>query len=219
MLCKGVLHALFGGTFDPIHYGHLWVAKALAIEIGINCVTILPNHIPPHRQQPKANATQRLKMVKLAITDNALFSVDDRELNRKAPSYTIQTLADLRKECGTTLPLAFILGKDSLLTLTTWYCWKSLLDFCHLLVLARPGYPDHLLNELVPNRWLERHRVTDAIQLRKKSHGYIYLSNTPEIDISSSKIRHRSYQGLKYNDLLPGSVRRYIESQDLYSCE
>ena len=87
-----VLHALFGGTFDPIHYGHLRPVEALAAEVGLNRVTLLPNHVPPHRPQPEANAQQRLKMVELAIADNPLFAVDDRELHRTTPSYTIETL-------------------------------------------------------------------------------------------------------------------------------
>ncbi|MBI3310128.1 MAG: nicotinate-nucleotide adenylyltransferase [Serratia liquefaciens] len=135
-----VLHALFGGTFDPIHYGHLRPVEALAAEVGLNRVTLLPNHVPPHRPQPEANAQQRLKMVELAIAGNPLFAVDDRELHRTTPSYTIETLEAIRKERGAALPLAFIIGQDSLLTLHKWHRWQSLLDTCHLLVLARPGY-------------------------------------------------------------------------------
>lgn len=104
------LHAFFGGTFDPIHYGHLRPVAALAEEVGLDKVTLLPNHVPPHRPQPEANAQQRLTMVELAIAGNPLFTVDDRELHRTTASYTIETFETIRKERGAAAPLAFIIG-------------------------------------------------------------------------------------------------------------
>ncbi|CAI0808307.1 MAG TPA: nicotinate-nucleotide adenylyltransferase [Serratia grimesii] len=210
-----VLHALFGGTFDPIHYGHLRPVEALAAEVGLSRVTLLPNHVPPHRPQPEANAQQRLKMVELAIADNPLFAVDDRELHRTTPSYTIETLEAIRKERGAQLPLAFIIGQDSLLSLHKWHRWQSLLDTCHLLVLARPGYNDRMDTQEL-QQWLEQHQVTDATQLSLKPQGYIYLADTPQLEISATEIRQRRHQGLNCDDLLPRSVQRYIELQGLY---
>ncbi|MBP1131423.1 MULTISPECIES: nicotinate-nucleotide adenylyltransferase [Enterobacterales] len=210
-----VLHALFGGTFDPIHYGHLRPVEALAAEVGLSRVTLLPNHVPPHRPQPEANAQQRLKMVELAIAGNPLFAVDDRELHRTTPSYTIETLEAIRKERGAELPLAFIIGQDSLLSLHKWHRWQSLLDTCHLLVLARPGYNDRMDTQEL-QQWLEQHRVTDATQLSLKPQGYIYLADTPQLEISATEIRQRRHQGLNCDDLLPRSVQRYIELQGLY---
>lgn len=137
------LHALFGGTFDPIHYGHLKPVEALAQQVGLQHIILLPNNVPPHRPQPEANAQQRLKMVELAVAANPLFSVDSRELLRDAPSFTIETLESLRKERGAERPLAFIIGQDSLLSLHKWHRWESLLDVCHLLVCARPITPKH----------------------------------------------------------------------------
>lgn len=209
------LHAFFGGTFDPIHYGHLRPVSVLAQEVGLNQVTLLPNHVPPHRPQPEANAQQRLKMVTLAIADNPLFSVDDRELHRTTPSYTIDTLETIRKERGQTQPLAFIIGQDSLLTLHKWHRWHALLDVCHLLVLARPGYNQQMDTPEL-QRWLEQHRVTDATQLSQQPHGYIYLADTPLLEISATEIRQRRHQGISCDDLLPRSVQRYIELQGLY---
>ena len=121
------LTALFGGTFDPIHYGHLKPVTAMANEVGLQNVTLLPNHVPPHRPQPEANAQQRLKMVELAIQGNPLFSVDERELHRTIPSYTIDTLEEVRRERGANAPLAFIIGQDSLLTLHKWHRWEEIL--------------------------------------------------------------------------------------------
>lgn len=209
------LHAFFGGTFDPIHYGHLHPVEALAKEVGLNQVTLLPNHVPPHRPQPEANAQQRLKMVELAIANNPLFSVDDRELHRTTPSYTIDTLETIRKERGVALPLAFIIGQDSLLTLHKWHRWQALLDVCHLLVLARPGYNQQMDTPEL-QRWLEQHQVSDTAQLSLRPHGAIYLADTPLLEISATEIRQRRHQGISCDDLLPRSVQRYIELQGLY---
>jgi len=209
------LHALFGGTFDPIHYGHLRPVEALAAEVGLNQVTLLPNHVPPHRPQPEASAQQRLTMVELAIADNPLFAVDDRELQRSSPSYTVETLETLRKERGSTQPLAFIIGQDSLLSLHKWHLWQDLLSYCHLLVLARPGYGEQMETPAL-QRWLERHRVRDAAALSEQPQGYLYLAQTPLLEISATEIRERRHHGISCDDLLPRSVQRYIELQGLY---
>lgn len=113
------LQALFGGTFDPVHYGHLKPVETLANLIGLTRVTIIPNNVPPHRPQPEANSVQRKHMLELAIADKPLFTLDERELKRNAPSYTAQTLKEWRQEQGPDVPLAFIIGQDSLLTFPT----------------------------------------------------------------------------------------------------
>lgn len=210
------LHAFFGGTFDPIHYGHLRPLEALALEIGLKRIILLPNFVPPHRTQPHANALQRLKMVELAITANSLFTVDDRELHYTIPSYTINTLQALRTEPATEMsPIAFIIGQDSLLTFDKWHSWGSFLDLCHLLVLARPGYYPYFKRPDL-QQWLESHRITNAMLLSQKLHGYIYLAHTPELNISSTEIRERHHNRLKYDDLLPYAVHRYIKMHGLY---
>ncbi|MDR0806236.1 MAG: nicotinate-nucleotide adenylyltransferase [Enterobacteriaceae bacterium] len=212
---SATIRALFGGTFDPIHYGHLKPVEALAHEVGLQHITLLPNHVPPHRPQPEANVQQRLHMVELAIADNPLFSVDVRELHRTAPSYTIDTLEEIRKELGEEKPLAFIIGQDSLLTLHYWYRWKALLDYCHLLVCARPGYSDTLDTPEL-ERWLDAHRTTDTSALKQQPNGLIYLAHTPLLDISATDIRQRKHDGMSLDDLLPTSVQRYIDQQGLY---
>ncbi|MBK5072404.1 nicotinate-nucleotide adenylyltransferase [Budviciaceae bacterium CWB-B4] len=209
------IHALFGGTFDPIHYGHLKPVEALAQEVGLNRITLLPNHVPPHRPQPEANTQQRLEMVKLAVAGNPLFSVDERELHRLAPSYTIDTLEEIRHEQGEKIPLAFIIGQDSLLTLHYWHRWQSLLDYCHLLVCARPGYTDKLDTPELEH-WLEQHRTTNIDNLKQQANGLIYLAHTPLLDISATDIRRRKHNGISLDDLLPPTVQQYIEQQGLY---
>lgn len=209
------LHALFGGTFDPIHYGHLKPVTALAQQAGLQHITLLPNHVPPHRHQPEANAQQRLEMVTLAIADNALFSVDDRELHRTTPSYTIDTLQELHQEQGQQTALAFIIGQDSLLTLHTWHRWQEILDYCHLLVCARPGYTAQLDTPEL-QQWLNPHLTNDIQHLKQHTQGLIYLANTPLLNISATDIRRRHQQGLRCDDLLPSAVQDYITQHQLY---
>lgn len=123
------LQALFGGTFDPVHYGHLKPVEILANLIGLSRVIIMPNNVPPHRAQPEASGEQRQRMVELAIADKPLFSLDERELKRDTASYTAQTLKEWREEQGPEVPLAFIIGQDSLLTfpsgMTTTRFWVT----------------------------------------------------------------------------------------------
>ncbi len=209
------LVALFGGTFDPIHFGHLRPVEQLAKETLLDQVILLPNNVPPHRPQPQASAQQRLKMVELAVQDNPLFSVDSRELAVHNPSYTIVTLETLRKEHGAQRPLAFIIGQDSLLSLHKWHRWEELLDFCHLLVMARPGYSERLDTPQL-QRWYDKHRATDPAELRQRPHGMIYQANTPLLDISATQIRQRLRERKSCATLLPAAVERYIDSQGLY---
>lgn len=150
------LQALFGGTFDPVHYGHLKPVETLANLIGLTRVTIIPNNVPPHRPQPEANSVQRKHMLELAIADKPLFTLDERELKRNAPSYTAQTLKEWRQEQGPDVPLAFIIGQDSLLTFPTWYEYETILDNAHLIVCRRPGYPLEMAQPQY-QQWLEDH--------------------------------------------------------------
>lgn len=209
------LTAFFGGTFDPIHYGHLRPVSALATEIGLQHITLLPNNVPPHRAQPEATAQQRKHMVTLAIADNPLFSVDDRELQRTTPSYTIETLEHLRAEKGDTTPLAFIIGQDSLLTLHTWHRWESLLDVCHLLVCARPGYRSELETPAL-QAWLQTHLTQDPAPLHTQPNGLIYLAHTPLVTISATDIRQRRQMRMPCDDLVPANVLDYMDAQGLY---
>ena len=209
------LHAVFGGTFDPIHYGHLKTVEALAHEVGLHQVTLLPNNVPPHRPQPEASAAQRVAMVKLAIADRPLFNLDTRELARQTPSYTVETLEQLRAERGADRPLAFIIGQDSLLSLHKWHRWQRLMALCHLLVCQRPGYARTMPTPEL-QRWLTRHHTRDASALHHQPAGLIWLADTPLVPVSATEIRVRHHQGLACDDLLPATVIDYINHQGLY---
>ena len=150
------LQALFGGTFDPVHYGHLKPVEILANLIGLSRVIIMPNNVPPHRAQPEASGEQRKRMVELAIADKPLFSLDERELKRDTASYTAQTLQEWREEQGPDVPLAFIIGQDSLLTFPSWHDYDTILGNTHLIVCRRPGYPLEMAQEK-HQQWLEDH--------------------------------------------------------------
>ncbi|WP_440863518.1 nicotinate-nucleotide adenylyltransferase [Symbiopectobacterium purcellii] len=209
------LIAYFGGTFDPIHYGHVRPVTALADEIGVTRITLMPNNVPPHREQPEATAQQRKRMVELAIAETPLFSVDDRELQRVTPSYTIDTLETLRGEMGDDQPLAFIIGQDSLLTLHTWHRGRDLLNVCHLLVCARPGYRT-TLDTPEQHAWLEAHSAGHAAALHAQPHGLIYLAHTPLVTVSATDIRQRRQKGEPCDDLVPPAVLHFMDAHDLY---
>lgn len=207
--------ALYGGTFDPIHYGHLRPVEALSGLIGLKEVIWLPNNIPPHRPQPEATPQQRLEMVKLALKPYSSFKVDTRELEKPTPSYSIETLKAFRKEIGDKQPLAFIIGQDSLLSINTWYQWESLLDICHLLICARPGYQT-AFESTEMQAWLEKHQTQHHTDIHCLPAGKIFLADTPRYDISATDIRARHKAGLDCHDLLPSSVEEYIHQQQLY---
>ncbi|HBZ17251.1 MAG TPA: nicotinic acid mononucleotide adenylyltransferase [Pantoea sp.] len=209
------LYALFGGTFDPIHYGHLRPVEALAQQVGLKKVTLLPNNVPPHRPQPEASAQQRVAMLRCAIAGRPLFEIDTRELERDTPSWTVATLEALRAERGAEQPLAFIIGQDSLLTLAKWHRWQDLLSLCHLLVCKRPGYATQMDTPEM-QRWLDEHLADDVQQLHHSSAGRIWLADTPLLNISATEIRQRRHAGASCADLLPDAVIDYIDSVGLY---
>ncbi|ELH1433313.1 MULTISPECIES: nicotinate-nucleotide adenylyltransferase [Raoultella] len=209
------LQAMYGGTFDPVHYGHLKPVEVLANQIGLSKVIIVPNNVPPHRPQPEATSAQRKQMLALAIADKPLFVLDERELRRQTPSWSAQTLEEWRQEQGPDRPLAFIIGQDSLLTFPTWHNYTSILDNVHLIVCRRPGYPLVMKRE-EDQQWLDKHLTHDAEQLHSRPAGVIYLAETPWFDISATIIRQRLERGESCADMLPAAVLAYIHQQKLY---
>lgn len=209
------LHALFGGTFDPVHFGHLRPVEALAQQTGLARVLLLPNNVPPHRPQPEASPAQRVEMLRCAIRDRPLFDIDTRELMRETPSWTVATLEELRIERGPQQPLGFIIGQDSLLSLSGWHRWQELLSLCHLLVCKRPGYAAEMGSPEM-QRWLDEHLAVNVRQLHQQPAGLIWLADTPLVAISATEIRQRRHQGLPCDHLLPPAVIDYIDRAGLY---
>ncbi|EQB2602190.1 nicotinate-nucleotide adenylyltransferase [Aeromonas salmonicida] len=204
---------LLGGTFDPIHIGHLRPAIDARDALGLAEIRLIPNHIPPHKANPFCSSEQRLAMVRLAAAENPGFVVDERELKRDKPSYTIDTLMALRKELPDT-PLCFLMGMDSLLTLPSWHRWQALLDYAHLVVSVRPGWQPDYPTKVAD--LLARHHTTDATALHRRLAGHIWLADNLPIALSATRLREllAARQDPRY--LLPASVADYIRQQGLY---
>lgn len=203
---------IFGGTFDPVHLGHLLPVTDAAREIGLHRVKLLPCHIPAHKATPTVSAAQRLAMVRLVCAKWPLFELDDRELRRDSPSYSVDTLNEYRREEGNR-PLVFFIGLDSLKNLNSWHRWQEILTLCHLVVCRRGD----CLASFNPDvsRLLEQHRTRDARHLKEKPAGLIYLADTRELAISSTELRESLARG-EATDLLPEEVLAYIQLHGLY---
>ncbi len=206
--------AFMGGTFDPIHNGHLRTALEIRQFLQLERLRLIPCNFPGHRDQPGCSAAQRLEMVRLAVDDEPGLEVDDRELRSPEPSYSINTLASLRQEVGPDASLCMVMGMDSYLTLPSWHRWQELLDLTHILVVQRPGW------EFVPDRQMENwtllHRIHHPQQLRSAPAGYVLLHRLTPLGISATQIRElvRTNQSPRY--LIPDRVWRYIREQGLY---
>ncbi|MCC4264985.1 nicotinate-nucleotide adenylyltransferase [Oceanimonas baumannii] len=206
---------LLGGTFDPIHIAHLRTAIQAREQLGLSEVRLMPNHIPPHRATPDSAPEHRLAMTRLAAAATPGLTVDQRELNRTTPSYTVDTLIELRAELGPSQPLCFIMGMDSLCSLDKWHRWQELLDYAHLVVSHRPGWtPD--LNPTLAGLY-NSHGTQDREALHLVSGGHIFLLDNPELEVSSTQIRDCIRRGNNPQYLLPDAVENYIRQQGLYS--
>lgn len=204
---------LLGGTFDPIHLGHLRPALAARDALQLAELRLLPNRVPPHRASPFCTAEQRLEMVKLAAAEFHLV-VDERELRRDQPSWTIDTLEELRRELPHT-PVCFLMGMDSLLGLPTWRRWQELLDVAHLVVSVRPGW--HIDEADTDVRALLQAHVTERREdLHERLAGCIWLAHNEPLPLSSTQVRALLAEGNDPRDLLPESVADYIRRQGLY---
>jgi nicotinate-nucleotide adenylyltransferase len=204
---------IFGGTFDPIHFGHLRTAFELLHALRLAEVRFIPAGNPPHRGVPLCDARRRLDMVRAAIADQPGFVVDDREVRRQGPSYTVLTLRELRvAEPGR--PLCLIMGMDAFLGLPQWHEWRSLLDFAHVVVAHRPGWtaPDAgMLGELVATRATQR--VAD---LHESVAGRILVRPVTQLEISSTDLRDLIVAGQDPRYLLPDAVRAMIRDTGCY---
>lgn len=204
---------ILGGTFDPIHLGHLQPAIQAMQTLGLPQIRLMPNHIPPHRPQPVATAGQRLTMVRLAAESHPGFVVDDRELQRHTPSYTIDTLIELRNELPDT-PLCFLIGMDSLLSLPSWYRWQELTDYAHLVVSVRPGWEAHFTEPLTS--FVAAHHLDDqGLIHRQLAGGVILLENEP-VAISASELRQELSSGIISRAWFPDAVAEYIAQEQIY---
>lgn len=207
------LIAYFGGSFDPVHQGHLATAKFLVDYFQLHKLFFLPAYLSPLKSQSLA-AHHRVAMLKLAIEGQAHFSIDEQELLQPSKSYTINTLKNLRQQYGQTQPLAFVMGMDSFLSLPQWYLWQQLTDFAHLIIVNRPHYAPVFSTEL--QQWLNKHRSHQRQLLEYQAAGLVYFVNSPLYAISSTQIRKALQQGQLLSQYLNPAVVHYIYHHHLY---
>jgi nicotinate-nucleotide adenylyltransferase len=208
---------LLGGTFDPIHFGHLRLAQELGDALGLACVRFIPTGTPPHRNPPQVSGAHRLQMVRIAIAGNALFEADDREIRRDAISYTYDTLTELRDELGER-PLCLLMGADAFATLTTWHRWQELFDLAHVVIAHRPGFRLQELQGALPAplRKIYLQRLAGAPVALRANAGSILAREITALDISATHIRAMLAQGSSPRYLVPDTVLEYIDHNHLY---
>lgn len=200
--------------FDPIHYGHLRTAFELHEKLGLEVVCFMPAGQPPHRAAPRADAETRLAMVRAAVADEPRFAVDDRELRRRGPSYTVLTLEELRAERGSQ-PIVLIVGMDAFAGLGGWHRAGDLIRLAHIVVAMRPGTARP--TEGLPAELLARHRSEDPARLAEAPAGLVYVSVGTQLVDSSSAVRELVAAGRDPRYLMPEAARRIILAQGSYA--
>ncbi len=210
---------ILGGTFDPIHYGHLRLAEEMLELAGLRQIRFIPTGTPPHRGIPQVSAQHRSAMVQLAIADQPAFVLDDREVRRATPCYTVDTLRELRGELGAAQPLCLLMGGDAFLQLHTWHEWEQLFELAHIVVGYRPGFAiDERIHSATAE--LRRHyqqRLCAADALSQQPCGGIVELAIPKLEISATLIRSRVAENRTIRYLLPNAVADYIHQHHLYT--
>ncbi|MFM1892042.1 MAG: hypothetical protein RLZ44_1119 [Pseudomonadota bacterium] len=211
---RGPAIGILGGTFDPIHFGHLRVALDVVEALGLERVHLVPLNVAVHREQPEAAAAQRLAMVEAAVVDEPRLVADGRELDRPGDSYSVDTLRSFRAEFGDRLPLCLLLGGDAFNGFLSWHRPGEIAELAHLVVMQRPGYrlpEDPELQALVVKRRAQRPE-----QLAAAPAGHILFQPVTQLEISASDIRARIAQGRSARYLTPLPVVELIEKHGLY---
>ena len=205
---------IFGGTFDPIHYGHLRSAFELLQGLRLEQVRFVPSADPPHRGGTIASADLRYRMVEAAVAGQDGFVVDDCEFRRDGPSYTIDTLTSMRAEHDSR-SLCLITGMDAYLGLTTWHRWDEILNIAHIIVAHRPGW--HLPETGELGELLAEHGTNDVDDLHNQPAGHVYDHAVTQLEIASTEIRQLIAAGRDPRFLMPDSVRDVIVESDCYA--
>ncbi len=222
---------LFGGTFNPIHFGHLRMAQELAESLNLSEVRFIPSANPPHKSTPLVCAEDRAAMVKLAIANNPLFTLDDRELRRtatdKMPSYTIDTLLSLREEqtksasnqaeSAQSPNLVLFIGIDAFTKFNTWHRWEEIIHLCHIALVQRPIVEKSAVLPKVLETFLHNHYTEHVEDLHESKAGYVTMQAITQLDISSTAIRHGLKNGHSAHYLTPDCVLDYIHKNALYN--
>ena len=208
------LVGVFGGTFNPVHYGHLRSALELVERLQLEQLRLMPSASPPHRDAPECSAERRAAMVELAVSGEPRLVCDAREMQRPGKSYTIDSLIELRGELGTQQGLCMVLGCDAVQDIATWHRWQELLDWAHIVVIARPGWQLPRAGDLA--QWLKTHQLESSELLRQRPCGGIVIEELRPLAISSTEIRDLLASGRSARYLMPQSVLDYIQTHTLY---
>ena len=210
---------VFGGTFDPVHFGHLRLAEEAAVGLNLSCVRWIPAGQPVLRESPQVSAAQRFEMVRLAIADNPRFELDTAEVLAEQPSYTVPTLERLSQTeaCGAHRSLVLLVGADVFSGLAGWHRWESLFELAHIGVAHRPGFPvdPGRLPGALANIYRERFSKSCSV-LRESPAGQIVNFTMTQLDISATRIRTLLSNGHNVRYLMPDSLLDYIRNHHLY---
>lgn len=209
---------LLGGTFDPVHFGHLRMAQELVEALQLDAVRFIPAATPPHKSSPFSSAEHRAAMVGLAIANNPRFNLDKRELHRSGASYTFDTLQSLKDELGNETSLILLMGSDAFIKLNTWHRWQELLSLCHITLVQRPASPTSS-KEMLPKvleEFLHDHYTENGADLHTHAAGFITMQQVTALDISATQIRGLLAKKQSVRYLMPDSVIDYIEINRLY---
>ncbi|MDP2902516.1 MAG: nicotinate-nucleotide adenylyltransferase [Methylovulum sp.] len=201
---------ILGGTFDPVHYGHLRAALEVKTIFGLAEVRLIPSATPPHREQPAASALMRSQMLALAVNNQPGLLVDTRELDRPGASYMVDTLHSLRQD-SPNQPLLLFIGTDAFNHLTGWHRWRHLLDYAHIVVMTRPGSTVQKSDGFFNARL-----AYEKQELAQTNAGKLFFQPVTPLDISATAIRHMIAEKQNPGFLLPDAVIEYIQQNRLY---
>lgn len=208
---------LLGGSFDPVHHGHIHIARAAQAQLDLDSVRLIPCHKPPHKHGFMATDIQRFEMLSLALEHEAGLEIETYEFNKPDTSYTVDTLRHLRNQLGSDVALVFIMGWDSWINLSSWKSWQALFEYCHVAVLRRPGcigeVPPEQAQFMAEKMLSAEHLATKMLSLAA---GYCTILGSEERDISSTDLRSAFSQSQPVEQQLTPSVKAYIEAQGLY---
>ena len=204
---------ILGGSFDPIHFGHIKPSIELAEIFQLSFVRLIPCKISPFKDSTFASAEHRWNMISIIAGSSDLFVADSRELQRKTPSYSYETLCEIKQEAPTA-KLFWIMGEDALQGFPKWYQAEKIMQLCHVLVMRRPGIATVVDEDA--QQWLNQYMCHERETLENTHHGHIYMTETEMHDISSTQIREILQSGQQPRYLLPGGVWNYIKRNELY---
>jgi len=208
--------AIFGGTFDPVHLGHINMAQQCVSAFNLSTLYFMPCALPAHKAAPGISTEHRVNMLNAAIKSFPHFALDLRELNRKGPSYSLLSLQELRSEHPNE-PILFLIGMDSFNTLDKWFEWEAITELCHIVVYQRPLQQCHVTGKL--KAYMQQALVEDPASVLKHSGGKLYFLPGKMLDAASSTIRNDLKKSNKKNELLPDAVSHYIQMHQLYQID